>query len=198
MQGTERGTRDDAWRTVAQEQNGEAVEGRRKLKQVRFPHRAWLIVLDQYTVSTGKSTHVYTRLRALFEPHLEFRFAIFRENFFARVAKFFGMQDVHTGDVLLDRDYVVRTDNESMMRSLVAGSRIGSLLIAQKSGKLEIAKFRGRKKPRPERAAELRWVAGGVIKDADRLRLAVDLLRATLDRMREIGAAREGGIDYEL
>jgi hypothetical protein len=198
MQRAGRITRDEAWRSVAAAEGGELVEGRRKLKQVRFPHEVWTIVLDEYVVSTGKSTHTYTRLRALFEPHLEFRFALFRENIFGRIGKLFGMQDAHTGDVLLDRDYIVRTDNESMMRSLVAGSRIGAALVAQKSGRFEIAKFRGRRKPRPERAAELRWVAGGVIKDADRLRQLVALFRETLDRLAQIGAARATRVDYQL
>jgi hypothetical protein len=198
MLGSGREARDDAWRNVAQSQKGDVVAGKRWLKKVRFDHHVWTVVLDQYTVSTGKSSATYTRLRALYEPGQPFRFKMYRENVLARIGKFLGMQDVQTGDPLLDRDYIVRTDNESMIRSLVAGSRIGELLVGQRTGKLETASFRGRRKPRPERAAELRWQTGGVVKDPERLRQLVELFRETLDRMAKIGAAREVRVPYEL
>jgi hypothetical protein len=165
---------------------------------VVFAHRHWKIVLDTYTVSTGNSSTTYTRVRALFEPNLPFRFAFIRENVFTRIGKFFGMKDVETGNPLLDRDYLVRTDNESMVRALVSRSRLPDLLAQQPSGKLEIAKFRGKKKPRPERAAELRWQTGSVIRDPLRLQQLVTVFRETLDGLERIGAATESTIDYAL
>lgn len=166
--------------------------------KVVFAHRHWNIVLDTYTVSTGKSTTTYTRIRALFEPNLPFRFAFIRETFLTRVGKFLGMKDVETANPLLDRDYLVRTDNESMVRALVSGSHIAELLVQQPSGTLEIVKFRGRRSPRPERAAELRWRTGSVIRDPYRLEQLVALFRETLDRLERIGGATDSRIDYPL
>ena len=54
-----RTARDEAWRLVAAREDGRPIEGKRSLKQVRFAHRSWTIVLDQYTVSTGKSLYCW-------------------------------------------------------------------------------------------------------------------------------------------
>ena len=138
-----RSARDEAWRAVAAREGGESVEGKRSLAQVRFDHRAWTIILDQYTVSTGKSSTTYTRMRTLLEPCLEFRFAMYRENFMTRAGKLLGMRDVETANPLLDRDYLIRTNDEKMIRSLVASSRIPELMAQQPTGKFELVKFRG-------------------------------------------------------
>ena len=193
-----RTARDEAWRLVAAREDGRPIEGKRSLKQVRFAHRSWTIVLDQYTVSTGKSSTTYTRLRALAHQSRDFRFGLYRENVMTRVGKFFGMRDVETGNPLLDRDYLVRTTDAALMRSLVASSRLAELLAQQPSGKLELAKFRGRMWNRPTDVAELRWHTQAVISDARLLALLVQTFRETLDRLARVQATREAPVDYEL
>lgn len=194
----ERDARDQAWRTVAADENGEPIAAKGSLAQVRFPHRLWPIVLDQYAVSTGETTTTYTRLRTLLNERSEFRFAFYRESFMTRVGKFFGMRDVETGNPLLDRDYLVRTNDEAMIRALVMSSRIPELLVHQTSGKLELKKFRGRWRNRPENVAELSWHTVGVIQDARTLALLVQTLRETLDRLSSIGAAHETAVEYRI
>jgi hypothetical protein len=193
-----RSARDEAWRTVATRENGEVVAGKNSLKQVRFPHRAWTVILDQYTVSTGKSSTTYTRMRVIVPARRDFRFGLRRENFMTRIGKFFGMRDVETANPLLDRDYLVRTNDEAMIRSLIASSRIPELLTQQPSGTLELAKFRGRWRNRPENVSELRWVTASVLTDPYRLTLLVQVFRETLDRLSRIGAIEETAANYDL
>lgn len=193
-----RTARDEAWRLIAATEKGDVVEGKRSLKQVRFPHRTWTIVLDQYTVSTGKSSATYTRVRALVHQTVDFRFGFYRENIMTRVGKFFGMRDVETANPLLDRDYLVRTNDPALIRSLVGSSRIPELLAQQPSGKLELARFRGRIGNRPVGVAELRWHTQAIITDARQLTLLVQTFRETLDRLVRIRAAREASVDYDL
>ena len=51
-----------------------------------------------YTVSTGKTTIVFTRMRAPYVNPNSFRFTIYRKGFFSGIGKFFGMQDIEIGD----------------------------------------------------------------------------------------------------
>ena len=187
------------WPAVAERHGGAAVAGKRgRVDKFRVPHGVWTIVVDRYVENSGEASQTYTRVRALFEPSLEFRFKIYRESVFSRFAKRFGFRDATTGDPLLDRDFIVRTDNESMIRSLVQRVGLGVPLMAQPNGRFEIAKFRGKRKPRPERAAELRFLAPGVVVDRDRLNSLIQLFRQTLDGLQAIGAATRHGVEYEL
>ena len=189
----------EVWEAVAASHGGTVATDRKgKAEQVRFPHRNWTIVLDTYTVSTGSTTAKYTRLRAVFEPKMPFRFRISRRNFFSGLGRFIGLQDVHTGRVVLDRDFIVRTDNESMLRSLLMDSRVGGRLEVQSSGTFRIAKVSGKSKPRPVGAKELRYETSGEVKDSLRLGELVQLFRSTLDSLRALGAASDDGVAYEL
>lgn len=180
--------RDAAWRAVAARENGSLVERKDSLKQVHFPHHNWDIVLDQYTVSTGNSSQTYTRLRSLVNARADFRFGLYRENFIVRVGKLLGLRDVTTGNPLLDRDYLVRTNDEDRIRRLVIGSHLPELLAQQPGGKLELVRFRGSWRNRPENVSELRWLSTGVLRDPRRIELLVALFRETLDRLAAIGA----------
>lgn len=189
----------EAWEAVASSHGGTVVRDRKgKVEQVRFPHRSWTIVLDRYTVSTGSTSATYTRLRAVFEPKMPFRFRISRRNFFSGLGRYFGFQDVHTGRVVLDRDFIVRTDNESMLRSLLMDSRVGGRLEAQSSGTFRIAKVSGKPKPRPTGAKELRYETSGELTDPLRLGELVALFRSALDSLRALGAASSERVAYEL
>jgi hypothetical protein len=137
-------------------------------------------------------------MRVIVPSRRDFRFGLHRENFMTRLGKFFGMRDVETANPLLDRDYLVRTNDEAMIRSLIASSRIPELLAQQPSGTLELAKFRGRWRNRPENVSELRWVTPSVLTDPHRLTLLVQVFRETLDRLSRIGAIEETAVNYEL
>jgi hypothetical protein len=63
-------------------------------EKIEATHGPWTVVLDTYTVSTGKAAASYARMRALFVTPDGFHFTVYRWGFFSEVGKWFGMQGV--------------------------------------------------------------------------------------------------------
>jgi hypothetical protein len=80
------------WRQLCAETGAEYCEGSwMRGDKVKATHGEWTITLDTFTVSTGKSVVVFTRMRAPYINPDHFRFTICRRGFFGDIAKWFGM-----------------------------------------------------------------------------------------------------------
>src|SRR5688500_11797581 len=96
-------SREEIWRQLSTEIGGRYVDGGFcQGDKVHAAHAEWTVTLDTYTVSTGKTTIVYTRMRAPYVNPNSFRFTIYRKGFFSGIGKFFGMQDIEIGDQQFD------------------------------------------------------------------------------------------------
>lgn len=186
---TGRGGRYEAWEGLARERGGELVPGRRgKGPRVRFPGEPWDLTLDTFTVSTGNSSATYTRVFALVQSRDDFHFRIYRRTLLSGLAKKLGAQDIHTGHVVLDRDYMVKGNSESKVVSLLMDARISGILETQKAGALELRRLRGRRARKfPPDTAELRYIRTGVVKERASLVAMLDLVAATADQLLRIG-----------
>jgi hypothetical protein len=149
-------------------------------------------VLDTYTVSTGKSSITYTRMRAPYVNPEGFQFKIYREGLFGSLGKLLGMQDVTVGYPEFDEAFIIKGNNEPQLRKLFANPKIRELVSAQpnisfcvKDGE---SGFWGGGNFPPD-VNELYFQVAGVIKDLDRLRILYELFSETLDELCNIGAA---------
>ena len=97
-------SRDEIWRQFAVAVGGNITEGGfwTGSSKVEAAHGQWVITLDTYTVSTGKTSVTYTRMRAPYVNPEGFRFTIYRRGLFSDVGKWLGMQDVEVGDAQFD------------------------------------------------------------------------------------------------
>jgi hypothetical protein len=153
---------------------------------------SWTVTLDTYTVSTGKSSATYTRMRAPYVNADNFRFKIYRKGLFSDVGKLFGMQDVEVGDAELDRDFVIQGNDEQKLALLFRDPRIRDLIMRQPSIGFEVKDDEGWfGAPFPEGVDELYFQVHGVIKDVDRLKQLYELFAATLHHLCHIGSAYE-------
>ena len=58
-------SRKEVWKQLSEEINANYIEGGLfQSPRVEYKYRNWIIYLDTYTVSTGKSSITYTRMRA--------------------------------------------------------------------------------------------------------------------------------------
>lgn len=189
-----KGRQDDRWSVWAAfaERNGGTPERDRKdrVKSVRFEHAGWPIVVDTYTVSTGQSNVTYTRARASYRAQTPFRCKVWKEGFFSRIGKKLGMQDLTVGHPVLDRDFVVQSDSPGPARALLAGSRVGELLLRDPKLQYVVGK-RKRSKEDPEDApdAEVTVRIAQVVKDGKRLDTMLALCRESLDSLLRSGTA---------
>ena len=191
-------SRKEIWRQLSSELDAEYVEGGFwKKDKVKATHGEWTITLDKYTVSTGKVTIVYTRIRAPYVNSDGFRFAIYRRGFFSDIAKKFGMQDVEIGHEEFDRDFIVKGNDEGKLRALLSSAQVRDLIVAQPEIVFSVKDDEGYFGPAfPEGTDELHFVVTGVIKDLDRLKLLYELFAETLDQLCRMGSAyqRDPGV----
>lgn len=193
-------SKQEIWRQLSEQIGGRYIESRLlKGDRVEASHGEWTVTLDTYTVSTGKSSHVYTRLRAPYVNPGGFRFTVYRKSVFTGLGKRFGMQDIEIGDMQFDEDFVVKATDESLVRQLLSNARLRELIAQQPDINFSVKDDEGWFGPKfPEGVDELYFVAHGVIKDVDRLKLLYELFAGTLDELCRMGSAYAGAVDVKL
>ena len=186
-------SKDEVWRRLAAEIGATYVDGGFwHGGKVEAKVKGWRVTLDTFTVSTGKSSATFTRMRAPYVNPDGFRFKVYRKGMFSQIAKKLGMQDVEVGDPPFDAAFIVRGSDESRLRSLLADDEIRRLLLAQPAINLEVK--HGRRvggSTSPQDVDELWFQAGGVIRDPVLLAALFDLFAAVLNRLCHIGSAYE-------
>jgi hypothetical protein len=185
-------SRSEVWKQLSAEIGGEYVDGGFwRGDKVEVTHGEWTITLDTYTVSTGKVTIVYTRMRAPYVNTEDFRFTVSRAGFLTEVAKKLGMQDIDIGHEPFDHDFVVKSNDEPRVRALFANATIRELLLDQPN--LHHFSVRGGDRwmePRlPDDQDALEFLVMGVVKDIPRLKALYELLSETLEELCRVGAA---------
>jgi hypothetical protein len=153
----------------------------------------WVVTLDTFVVSTGKSTITFTRMRAPFVNRDGFRFRIHRKGFFSGLGKALGMQDIESGhSAAFDDAFILQGNDESKVRRLLANPEIRHLLEAQPRVRFELKDDEGLFGPRfPEGVDELQFLALGFIKDVERLKALFDLFHEVLEELHRMGSAGE-------
>lgn len=186
-------SRKEIWQQLSTQIGARYVDGGVwKGDKVEAKHGQWTVTLDTYAVSTGKTTIVYTRMRAPYVNPDGFRFTIYRRGFFSDIAKRFGMQDLEVADPAFDEAFIIKGTDEGRLRSLFSEARLRELVARQPEISLTVKDDEGWFGPSfPEGVDELHFTVVGVIKDVERLTLLYDLFAETLDQLCRIGSAYE-------
>lgn len=186
-------SRNEVWRQLSAEigatyQQGGLWKGGR----IDAHHGEWIVTLDTFTISNGKTSTTYTRMRAPYVNAGGFRFTVYRRGLFSDIAKWFGMQDVTVGHEPFDSDFIVKGTSEAKLCELLASARIRDLISRQPEIHFTVLDSEGWFAPKfPEDVDELRFTCYGVIKDIERCKLLFELFAETLDQLCRMGVAYE-------
>ena len=193
-------SREEIWRQLSSEIGASYVAGGFwNGDKVQAAHEEWIVTLDTYAVSTGKTVIVFTRMRAPYVNPNGFRFTIYRKGFFSGMGKFFGMQDIEIGAAPFDEEFIIKGTDESQVRALLSHQKLRDLIAAQPDIHFDVKDDEGWFGTRyPEGVDELRFEVGGVIMDIARLKLLYELFAETLDQLCRIGSAYEESPKVEL
>lgn len=185
--------KEDVWQELS-EQIYSKIEKRGWLEsdKMHLEVRNWTITLDDYTVSNGKSSTKFTRMRAPFKSNSDFRFCMSPHGLISNIAiKLFGAQDIHINDEEFDKRFVIESNNEWKVRQLLESQNLRNLLLSQNVG-LQFAlmddegwfgtKF-------PDGVDELYFSALGTVRDIDVLRTMFALFTETLIQLERMGIA---------
>jgi hypothetical protein len=183
----------EVWNQLAEQVNGSYIAGGFFARdKVVATTDQWTITLDTYTVSNGKSSSTYTRLRAPYVNKDGFRFTFYRSGLFTPLGEMLGMSDITIGDPSFDEAFVLKANNEQRVRQLLSNPAVRQLMNAQPRIRVEVKDDEGWFGTRfPEGVDELYFVTGGVIKDIDLLAGLFDLFSAILHQLCHIGSAYE-------
>ena len=186
-------SKEEIWSQLSQEIGADYEEGGFfKNGRVVLSHRQWQITLDTHAVHTGKTTVVYTRMRAPYVNKDGFRFNIYRKNIFTGIGNLFGLQDLEVGDPFFDDEFIIQGEPEHLVSALLANSEIRRLIQSQPNIHFQIRDDEGLfKKSFPEGVDELHFEVVGIIKDRERLKNLFDLFAAVLDQLCRLGSAYE-------
>jgi hypothetical protein len=187
-------SREEIWRQLSEEMGARLVESRfGKGDKVEVAHRDWIVTLDTYVVSTGKTVVVFTRMRAPYVNPDGFRFKIYRKGIFSGIGKFLGMQDIEIGDATFDEAFIIKSTDESKVRALLSNEKIRELIARQPEIHFSVKDDEGWFGPSfPEGVDELYFEVVRTIKDVERLKLLYALFAETLDHLCRIGSAYDG------
>lgn len=183
----------EVWNELSTLINADYIEGGFFGRNKVVAHvKEWTITLDTYTVSTGKSSTTYTRMRAPYVNKDSIWFKIYKAGIFSEIGKTFGMQDIEIGFEEFDNNYIIKGNDEDKVRQLFSKTNIRSLIEVQPRFKLEIKEDEGWfGEYFPEGVEELYFSVMGIIKDIELLKALFDLFAEMLDYLCEIGSAYE-------
>ncbi len=178
------------WQEIAKEMDFQFIDGGFfKSDKVVGTLQSWRITLDTYTVSTGKTSTAYTRLRAPFQDRDDFRFKIYRKGIFSDIGKIFGTQNVEVGVPSLDENFIIQGNNEQKVIDLFTHPGIRKIIEDQERITLEVKENDGWMGTKfPEGVKQLYFQDHGVIKDEKRLVSLFYLFSEVLKKLQEMGS----------
>ncbi|EGW36224.1 hypothetical protein [Desulfosporosinus sp. OT] len=193
-------SKEEVWTRVSDEieanfVNGGLFGGNKIIAKVK----EWVITLDTFTVSDGKTSTTFTRLRAPYVNKDGFRFKIYRKGLFSNLGKLFGLQDIKVGFLEFDEEFIIKGNDPDKLTKLFSNSKIRELIQLQRDISLEVKDDEGWFGTEfPQGVDELYFQAYGIIKDANRLKNLYYLFAELLNQLCLIDSAYEDNPNVTL
>lgn len=184
-------SQNEIWEQLSEEINGTFVKGGFfKGSRVEVSREPWTIYLDTFSVSTGQTSVMYTRMRAPFINLHNLYFKIYKRGIFSEMGKLFGMQDIEVGYSDIDEDYIIKGNNETAIKNLLASSRIRNLIKEQPRFHLEIKESEGLFGPTLKQNERILYFqADRVITDVSLLKSLFNLFGEIMEALNRLGYA---------
>ena len=127
-------------------------------------------------------------MRVPFINTKKFNFKIYRRGLTSNIGKALGMQDIEIGYDYFDNDYIIKGNDEILLRRLFQNHNIRDLIEKQSRILLEIKDNEGRFGPKfNDNESEIYFVVTGVIKDNERLKNLFDLFELVINELEMMG-----------
>lgn len=145
--------------------------------------------MDTFTVNTGKSSVTYTRMRVPYIRENDIEFKLGRKNIFSGVGRMFGMPLIETYDYDFDDEFMLKGNDETVIKEIFQNEEIKAMIKKQKRLILKTKEY----KPKISLTeGELYFQMTGVLKDMDRLKNLFGLFKIMIDEFVKNGVAEEG------
>ena len=177
--------KNNIWAEFAKETGGKFIEGYSwHSDRTEVEYNNWKIIFDNYTLWSGKYSTEMTRVIVPFISVDSFKFEIYRTSFARKVEKLFGAQDVEIGRPDFDKAFVIKSNNEFKIKSLLQNQKIRSLIEFQKEVNILISDQKGVWDEKlPENEFELSFYVDGEIRDFECLKSLLNLFKEMVDSL---------------
>lgn len=188
----------DALKEFAQQYEGNYIEQKYdKLQKAKFQFNGFNIIFDYHInyISGTVYQQKFTRITASFIALNDFQFQIYRNDLISSITKFFGSQDFEIGNSEFDKAFVIKTNNEFKMKSLLTNNEIMKAIQRQEDINFHISKQRGIWEEKlPKNEFELSFYSEKIIEDIEQLKSLLDLFKETLNHLIEINSIQAKSI----
>lgn len=193
-------SKEEVWTRLSDEIEADFVDGGfLRGDKIIAKVKEWVITLDTYTVSNGKTSTTLTRMRAPYVNKDGFRFKIYRKGFFSNFGKLFGLQDIEVGFSEFDEEFIIKGNDTEKLSKLFSNSKIRELIQLQRDISLEVKDDEGWFGTEfPQGVDELYFQVYGIIKDVDRLKNLYYLFAEILNQLCVIDSAYEDNPNVTL
>jgi len=193
-------SKEEVWARLSDEIEADFVDGGfLRGDKIIAKVKEWVITLDTYTVSNGKTSTTLTRMRAPYVNKDGFRFKIYRKGFFSNFGKLFGLQDIEVGFSEFDEEFIIKGNDTEKLSKLFSNSKIRELIQLQRDISLEVKDDEGWFGTEfPQGVDELYFQVYGIIKDVDRLKNLYYLFAEILNQLCVIDSAYEDNPNVTL
>ena len=176
------------WEEFTKETNGKFIpEFSWHSAKTEIEYNSFKIIFDNYTLWNGKYSKKMTRIIVPFNSKEKFIFEINESSLIRNVEKLFGGQDVKIGREDFDKKYIIKTNNEHKIKTLLQNSKIRSLIEKDENIHIEISEQKGIWEEKlPENKFELSFYDDGEINDIERLKSLLDLFKEMINVLIEM------------
>ncbi|MBN1623746.1 MAG: hypothetical protein JW903_05220 [Clostridia bacterium] len=138
------------------------------------------ILLDTYTVNTGKSSVTYTRMRVPFKRENDIQFKLTRKNIFSGISSLFGMQVIGSYDYDFDDKYIIKGNDETVVKEIFQNEELRKSIAFQKNLVLKVHPYKEKKS---RWSSEIYFQVTGVIKDVEKLKNLFHMFMTLIDEL---------------
>src|SRR5690606_7783151 len=175
------------WKSFSEYIKGEYFKkGFWHLPKVKKVHNRHTVVFENFTTG-GEAPVTCTKVYTYIIPKKYFEFHIYNSNIFSSIGKYFGMQDIETGDPVFDKNYIVKSNDGFKVKQLLRDQKVKHEIENFKRLNLKLAKAGKLWSKLPEGAYELEFITERDIHDYRELETIYLLITAVLDQLEEIG-----------
>lgn len=178
------------WQEFAKETNGTFKVGYSWISDSNeIEYKNWKIIFDNYTAWSGKYSKEITRVIVPITLKDNFKFEIYNDGFVRKIEKLFGAQDLEIGYPDFDKAFVIKSNNEFKIKTLLRNKEIRNLILLQKEVNIQISDKKGIwEEQLPENEYELSYFIDGEIHNIETLKSLLEMFKLILDELHQMNA----------
>lgn len=157
-----------------------------------FLYRNFPITIETYSYyTTPEGTSEYVRGVVEFAVLDPFKLLLTRQGLVENISKIFGAQDIQIGDKRFDKDFMIKSNDETKTRLLFSDASVAEVLLKNQTIRLEITDGEGLFGEKPtEGKSMLYYILEGEINEINQLNDISSLFKTVLDALMEMNVVK--------